>query len=66
MKPGRYRVTLDVNFEQPLTKDEADQGLVAMFVQMEDDDLVPEVEFELLEEFDLEYMTEDEVEELEF
>lgn len=66
MKPGTYRVTLEVNFEEHVTKDEADQALMAMFVQMEDDGLVPELEFELLEEFDLEYMTEDEVQELEF
>lgn len=66
MKPGRYEVTIEVNFEQSVTKDEADQGIMTMFSHMIDDDVIPELEFELLEEFDLEYTREDEIKELEF
>jgi hypothetical protein len=66
MKSGTYRVTLEVEIKDCQDKDEATNSLMAMFSEMIDDDLVPEVDFELLEEFDIEYQTEDEVQELEF
>lgn len=66
MIPGTYRVTFNVDFDSAGSKEEARQAVMAMLSEMIDDDESPEMDFELVEELDIEYCTEDEIEELEF
>ena len=66
MKPGIYRMTIDIEISDCKDKDEAVESVMTMFGEMIDSNLVPEVEFDLLEEFELDYILEDEIQELEF
>lgn len=67
MKTGTYRVYFDVTLTDCADEDEAKQEIIRGFNEMVDDDLLPEMEFELTEEFDLEYQDqEDDVKELSF
>lgn len=66
MIQGTYRVSFNVDFDECGSKEEATQAVMAMLSEMMDDEEFPEVDFELVEEFDIEYGTEEEIEELEF
>ena len=67
MKSGKYRVSFEVDLNDCKSKEEAEQAVAQMVSDACDDDTFPEVEFELLEELDIEYNTEEhELEELNF
>ncbi len=62
MKMGKYRVSFDVDFDSAGSQEEAEQAVREMVIEMLDNEEFPKVEFELLEEFDPEYHTEEEEE----
>ena len=67
MNPGTYRVSFLVDFSDFVSQEEAQQAVAEMVSEMIDEDSFPEIEFELVDELDLEYNTEeDELEELNF
>lgn len=67
MKPGKYFVFFEVDFDSEGSHDEATQAVKDMCLEMLQKDEFPEVKFDLIEEIDPEYNTEeDELEELNF
>jgi hypothetical protein len=66
MKPGRYKVTVEIDFPEQLTYSEAVTASMGVFEELIEEGLEPEVEFRLVQELDMEYHTDDVVEELEF
>lgn len=67
MKTGTYKISFNVDLNECENEEEAKMALFHMFQNMMDEGDFPEVEFDLLEEFDLEYMVEEnELKELEF
>jgi len=68
MKPGTYRVSFIVDLNEEYTEDQAHSVIGGMIADALDEDNFPELNFETVEEFDLEYHLEeeDEVEELNF
>lgn len=67
MKNGHYKVTLNVDIKNCVTEDDALQAVATLLVNsMESNGPNLEVNFELVEEHEVEYHTEDVVKELEF
>lgn len=66
MKSGTYKVTFHVDLVGCNNEEEAHSAVSQMVNEALDDDRFPELEFELVEELDEEYNTEEEVEELDF
>lgn len=67
MKSGVYKVSFVVELNDCLDQDEAESAVASLVSDILDEDKFPEVKFELLEEFDVEYNTEEnEVPELNF
>jgi len=66
MKAGKYKVSFYVDFVKPCTETKAKLFVAHLVSEMIDSDNFPEVNFELEEEFDLEYNTDEEVDELNF
>lgn len=67
MKSGTYKVSFTVDLRENLSIKEAEKAVAQMVSDACDDDQFPEVEFELIEEFEEEYNTEEEtVRELSF
>lgn len=65
MKNGIYKITLNMQLTNFKTEEEAVEAIAAYLVD-QDDETDTVVNFEMLEEFDPEYHTEDEVDELNF
>ena len=67
MKTGTYTVSFNVDLTECEDEESAHAAVAAMVEEMLEGGEFPEVEFELVEEFEVDYKTEeDEVEELEF
>ena len=67
MKNGSYRVSFIVQLTDCSDVEEAEQALLELWGEAADEGELPEVAFEMVEEFDVEYETEeDEVKELDF
>jgi hypothetical protein len=66
MKSGTYKVSFMVDLSDCKTEEEAAKEVMGMVSEDIDNGDFPEVEFEMVEELDLEYNTDDEIEELEF
>lgn len=66
MKNGKYRISFEVDLNDCATQEEAEQTVASLVSETLDEDSFPEIEFELLEALDMEYNTDDEVEELNF
>ena len=67
MKTGKYRVSFEVDLQECQSEEHAREAVGEMCLELLEQGEFLEVEFELLEEFDLDYMIEeDEVEELSF
>jgi hypothetical protein len=59
MKSGKYLVSFEVDLTDCKDEEEAQQEVASMVSEMLDEDNFPEVDFELLEELDLEYNSEE-------
>ena len=66
MKNGTYKVTFEVELANCLDEDEAREAIGVWMNETLDNNEFPEVVLELTEEEDLEYETDDEVQELNF
>jgi hypothetical protein len=67
MISGTYNVKFQVDLTGCETKEEAELAIAQWISELLDEDTFPEVEFELVEELDMEYNTdEEELEELDF
>jgi hypothetical protein len=67
MKSGTYRISFDVELKDCGSKEEAAQSIAEYISEMLDDELFPDLEMEMIEEFDEEYGTdEEEIQELNF
>lgn len=66
MKNGTYKVILTIDLFECADEEEARNAVADMLSGMLDDDEFPEVDFELVEELDMEYNTEDNIPELNF
>lgn len=66
MKNGTYKVTFEVELANCLDEDEAKEAIGVWMNETLDNNEFPEVVLELVEEEDLEYETEDEIQELNF
>ena len=66
MKSGTYKVSFEVELTDCENEESARLALFRMISDLMDDDEFPEVNFELTEELDMEYNTEDVVPELNF
>jgi len=66
MKNGTYKVVLTIDLFECADEEEGRNAVANMLSDMLDDDEFPEVDFELTEELDMEYNTENEPAELNF
>ncbi len=68
MKPGKYKVTFEIELSNSddMNSLDATESVKDMCQEMIDNNEFPELEFELLEEHFPEYEFEDEIEELSF
>lgn len=67
MKSGTYKVSFIVDLNDCDTLDDAEKAIAGLVSDTLDEDTFPELELELVDEFDIEYHTEeDEVPELDF
>ena len=63
---GTYRVSFEVTLKNHANEEEAHESIKGMLNEMLLEDQIPELNFELLEEIEEEYDSEEEVEELDF
>ena len=63
---GTYRVSFEVTLKNHASEEEAHESIKGMVNELLEEDNFPELNFELVEEEDEEYETEEEVEELNF
>ena len=67
MKNGTYRASFIVELKDCGSEEEAQQTVAELISEALDDENFPELNFEMVEEFDVEYGTEeDELQELDF
>lgn len=67
MKNGRYKVYFEIDIKNCTTQEDAENTILSLlFDSIEGPTVFPEVFFELKEEFEIDYHTEEEIKELEF